>query len=591
MKHSRPPLTTRLLLTTVAALLAVSCGDSTAIPEAEQRAPIPVPKSAISVQGQPGMFGGTLKVALPEEIATFNPFYPLQPSTAEVLHQIYAPLVGLNPVTGQVLPQDGLAQSFESVGRVVRVKLRDGLNFSDGKPITADDVLYSFKVALDPDIRSPLGDMLAVSGRIPEVRKVDESTIELEFVEPYPAIGYVLSQMRVISAGQDPSRALERGRFEEALGIGTNPATIACSGPFKLASYEKGARLKLDYNPHYWKVDSQSLRLPYLDHMEYTFGLESEEISKRLKDGQLHLALGMDPNAWAALGESDRFATKDLGVGYGTWELFGNMNIAQAADKVKVSWVLNPKFREFLSRIVDRDRIAKEVFGGRATPLYSPVSPANASWHNGGVKKYGYDYTAALSAFGDSFKVAERNGKPQVLDVVDRPVKFKLYYPNSPIAAKIQAIIVAEMAKAGIPVESTAVDSSKLLEQFVIPGKFELVLWNTEGLGPDPISYMPVLMMNGSKHYYLKTDANASSILDFEMQIGRLMRAQQDKPLDAARKSDFFAVQKLWCENNPVSYIVAPNVLIAHDKRLGNFQPSTLAPYATWNSEMLFFKR
>jgi peptide/nickel transport system substrate-binding protein len=591
MKNPREGRLRRLVVVTLLTCFAASCGPNDAIPEAEKREPVPVPKSAISVEGQPGTYGGTLRVAVPDELTTFNPFFALQPSTAEILHQLYAPLVGLNPVTGKVEPQNGLAQSYESAGKKVRIKLREGLNFSDGKPITADDLLYSFKVALDPDIRSPLADMLAVSGRFPEVSKIGDYEVELDFVEPYPAIGYVLSQMSVISAGPDPQRALERGRFEEALGATTDPTTIACSGPFKVGAYTKGKALRLDYNPHYWKVDSQSLRLPYLDHMEYQFGLPAQDAASLLKAGNVHVAFGLDGATWSSLGDSERLVTKDLGVGFGTWELFGNMNISAALDKVKVSWVLNPKFREFLSRIVDRDRIAKEVFGGKATPIYSPVSPANGSWCSSSVKKYPYDYTAALAAFGDSFKVRDRDGKPQVLDVVDRPVKFRLYYPKNATAEKIQAIIVSEMARAGVPVEATAVEPDKLLEQYVIPGRFELVLWNTEGLGPDPISYMPVLMMNGSKHYYLKTDANAASILDFEMTIGRLMRAQQDKPLDAERQKDFDKVQQLWCENNPVTYIVSPNILLAYDKRLGNIQPTTLAPYATWNSEQLYFKR
>jgi peptide/nickel transport system substrate-binding protein len=267
------------------------------------------------------------------------------------------------------------------------------------------------------------------------------------------------------------------------------------------------------------------------------------------------------------------------------------MNVSQAVDKVKVSWVLSQKFREFLSRIVDRDRIAKEVYGGKATPIYTPVSPANAAWFNGSVKKYAYDYTAALAAFGADFRIAEREGKPQVLDVVDRPVKFTLLYPNTPEAAKIQKVIAEEMAKAGVPVKTVAVEPTKMLNQFIIPGKFELALWNTEGLGPDPISYMPVMMMNGTKHYYSSTPAGGRSTLDFEMVIGQLMRSQQDKSLDAERQQEFNKAQQLWAENIPVTYIVAPHVLVAYDKRLGNFQPTTIAPYATWNSEMLFFRR
>lgn len=592
MKNSRHPLLRRVAFVAAAALLAASCGGDAGIPEAETRDPIPLPSSALTVEGQPGTFGGTLRVAIPDDLTTFNPFFAAQPSTTEVLHQLFAPLVSLSPVTGKVLPQHGLAQSYDASGKKVTIRLREGLSFSNGTPITAADVAYSFKVALDPDVRSPLADMMAVSGRVPEVRTLDPRTVELEFVEPYPAIGYVLSQMRVISAGPDPARALERGRFEEALGPSTNPMSIACSGPFKVGSYEKGKSIRLDYNPHYWKVDSQSLRLPYLDHVEYQFGVTPAVMAAGLKSGALHLAFGIDPATFVELGDGgDRFATKDLGVGYGTWELFGNMNIAQAADKVKVSWVLSQKFREFLSRIVDRDRIAKEVFAGKATPIYTPVTPANTAWYNGSVKRYPYDYAAALSAFGSDFRVAEREGKPQVLDVVDRPVKFTLMYPDTPMAAKIQKVVAEELARAGVPVKTVAVEPSRMLNQFILPGKFELALWNTEGLGPDPISYMPVMMMNGSKHYFMSTPPGGRSMLDFEMVVGQLLRSQQDKKLDAERQKEFNKVQQLWAENNPVTYVVAPHVLIAYDKRLGNLQPTTLAPYATWNSEMLFFKR
>ena len=64
-----------------------------------------------------------------------------------------------------------------------------------------------------------------------------------------------------------------------------------------------------------------------------------------------------------------------------------------------------------------------------------------------------------------------------------------------------------------------------------------------------------------------------------------------DKVLDAERQPEFSKVQKLWAESNPVVYLVANNILVASNKRLGNFQPVTVHPYATWNSEQLFFKR
>ncbi len=570
--------------------LAACSGDQTIT--AEKRTPIPIPGSALTVQGTPGTFGGTLAVALPEEITTFNPYYQADYSTREVLHQLYAPLIGFNPITGKTLPQEGLAESWEAVGKVVTIKMRQGLSFSDGTPIRADDVIFSLSVALDPEVKAPVADMLAVSSRLPDVTKVDDRTIQLEFPEPYPAIGYVLSRVPVICAGPDPEKTINKGRFEEVLALTTAPESIACSGPFCIGSYEKGKKIRLNYNPNYWKVDSQSLRLPYLDHIEYTFGMSNDDIVKGLQAGTVSLSCRLDPKTFTTLGESGaKYQTKDLGVGYGTWQLFGNLNASLAADKVKVSWTLDPHFREFMSRNVNREAIATNVFGGKAKPVYGLVTPANEAWYNPNIKKYPFDPTAAMSAASSGFKIVEREGKPQLVDVVDRTVKLTLYYPKGEIAEGIQKQLVEDFAKAGVPLKATAVDPGKLLTQYIVPGKFELVLWRMDGFGPDPISYMPAMMQNGTEHYYLRTPSGSSSPLEFETLVGRLMRSQQDKKLDADRQKDFNEAQKLWAEGNTVSYIVADDILIAYDKRLGNFQPVPVIPYATWNSELLFFKQ
>jgi peptide/nickel transport system substrate-binding protein len=590
---SRPAAAvSRIVLIAVACASLVGCG-----PSAVKRDPIPIPTSALAVQGQPGTYGQTLVVALRDDLSTFNPYFQSDPTTIEVLHMLYAPLVGFNPVTGKVLPQEGLAQSFEATGRFVTIKLREGLNFSNGTPIRADDVVYSFKVAFDKEVRSPLADMFAVTGRLPEVTKVDAKTVKLEFTDSYPAIGYVLSQMPVISAGADPEKAIQKGRFEEVLAQQTPVADIACTGPFTVESYAKGKTLKLKYNPHYWKVDSQNNRLPYIDFVEYRFGLAEDEVVKGLQSGQINLAFDLHPKKAAALGDGDgkTFVVKDLGVGFGTWQLFGNMNPAAAADKVKVTWLFNPKFREFLSRIVDRDRISKEVFGGKATPAYSPITAANDSWLNSSTKKYPFDVTAAQAALtagpNADFRIVDQGGKPQVVDAVDRKVQFNLYYPKTSEGEEIQKIVVDQINKAGVPVTATGVEPSKLFKQFILPGKFELVLWRMDGFGPDPSAYMPLFMMSGVRHYYSHTDADKQSLFDWEMTIGRLMRSQQDKTLDAERQQDFKEVQKLWAENNPVCYIVADHVVVAYDKRLGNIQPVTTIPHATWNAEQLFFQR
>src|SRR4029450_12815245 len=103
---------------------------------------------------------------------------------------------------------------------------------------------------------------------------------------------------------------------------------------------------------------------------------------------------------------------------------------------------------------------------GKASPAEGLVSPANATWHNPSIKKYTYDQTGALTALGDAFHVIEREGKPQLVDVVNRPVKLNLYYPKTPQGEGIQKIIAGRMMKAGVPVKPVAVEPGKLLSQY-----------------------------------------------------------------------------------------------------------------------------
>ncbi len=235
--------------------------------------------------------------------------------------------------------------------------------------------------------------------------------------------------------------------------------------------------------------------------------------------------------------------------------------------------------------------MVREVFGGKAAPAHSLVTPAAGVWYNDAIKSTGTTRLRRLSRSATTSTCLDRDGKPQLFDYGNRIVKFNLFYPKLPEAEGIQKIIVDRMGKAGVPIKAVAVEPAKLLSQYILPGKFELVLWHMDGFGPDPISYMPALMQNGSMHWYLNTPSGGASILDFESVVGRLMRSQQDKKLDSDRQKDFTEVQKVWAENNPVAYLVSEHVVVAYDKRLGNFQPVQVRPFATWNSDLLFYKR
>ena len=69
------------------------------------------------------------------------------------------------------------------------------------------------------------------------------------------------------------------------------------------------------------------------------------------------------------------------------------------------------------------------------------------------------------------------------------------------------------------------------------------------------------------------------------------MRAQQEKTLADERKVPFQKAQDLWSQHLPMIPVVAERAYVAANKKLGNFQPVPIQPYATWNAELLFFKK
>lgn len=601
---TRPARTRSIAVAALAPLLlaAAALTSCTGSAGAVKRPDYPIPPGALSVQGEPGTLGGTLTVALPSDVMTFNPFVQSDLATLDVCHQLYAPLVGFDPVTREVVPQGGLADSYQAEGNRVTIRLRPGLTFSDGTPIRADDVVYSLRVATDREVRSPLADMLTVSGRLPQVTKADDTTVVLEFVESYPAIGYVLSQLPIVSAGKFPSEAMNAGHFADAMSTKSDLRAIVSSGPFTIGKYEKGSSLTLDFNPYYWKVDSSGRRLPYVDHLVYRFGLADADVADGLRKKTIQLAPYLSASAVAALGAGDGFETKDLGVGYGTWMLVCNMRADKdLIDLFTVTHLQRKEFREFLSYSVDRERIAKEVFGGKATPAFGPVSPADTVWYSDAIKKRAFDPAAAKAALESGkvpvggaqvayFTLGDDNGKPQLYDPGKRPVRFNLYYPKTEVAEAIQKIVVAELASQGVGIRPVPVDPSQFLSQRLLKGAFDIALTRVDGLGSDPISYMPVFMSNGAKHYYLDIPPGTEDPLAFEPDVNRLMRSLQDRTLVDDRKKDFAKAQQVWADNVPVVYLVADNVQVAAATNLGNFKPVAVQPSATWNAEMLFLK-
>ena len=216
-----------------------------------------------------GKFGGTfVSSTIGEGPKTFNPFNTKDNISAQMSEIMYDGLVTTNPVTGETIPK--LAKSFSVNGKEYIVNLRHGLKWSDGKPITADDVVFTWQnIIFDGFGNTSTRDSVMIDGKLPTVEKIDDYTVK--FVTPEPFAPF----LRMLSSPIAPKHifqpAVSRGReyFDGFLSTNTNPKEFVTSGAFRLKEYVPAQRVVFERNPNYYEINKDGKNLPYLDKLVY----------------------------------------------------------------------------------------------------------------------------------------------------------------------------------------------------------------------------------------------------------------------------------------------------------------------------------
>ena len=211
----------------------------------------PVPQEdLLALSGEIGRPGGRLVISLRAEPKTLNPVLSADAPSREVIAAMQADLVHINRATQ--LTEAALAESVKvsSDGLQYTVTLRRGLRFSDGQPLDADDVMFTFHVYLDENVHSPQRDLLIVGGKPITVRKLDARTLVFDFAKPYGVGERVFDGLAIL-----PRHLLEKpyqeGKIEQIGTLSTPANQWAGLGPFRLKEYVAGQRLVLERNPYY----------------------------------------------------------------------------------------------------------------------------------------------------------------------------------------------------------------------------------------------------------------------------------------------------------------------------------------------------
>jgi len=540
-----------------------------------------------------GSTGGTLLLTLRNEPKTFNPVVSTDIPSRTVINLMMADLVHINRESHKT--ELSLASSLEVSpdGRRYTVRLRRGIRFSDGHPLDADDVLFTFEVLLDEAVHSPWRDLLIVGGEPIEIRKLDSSTIVFEMAQSYGAGDRIFDSIPIL-----PQHILEdryrKGEMSNAWALSTAPEDIVGLGPFRLVQVVPGERLVLERNPHYWKSDRKGQRLPYLDRVVFTIVSGDQAEVLRFRVGESHLIDRVSPRDFSILesnGGSKSHQMLDLGPGLDYNFVFFNLNDLSKKDHPSIArkqkWFRQVNFRRAVSAAIDRQGIVKLVYQNRASLLATHVTPGNKLWVNEAVRPGSYSLSRARELLREAGFAWRDDGT--LFDPSDgKVIEFSiLTTAGNEQRAMIATIIQDDLKKLGLKVQITTLDFRSAIDRIFQSFDYEACVLGLRSGDVDPTSETNVWLTSGTTHLWHLGQSQPAT--DWEAEIDDIMKKQMITVDQIERKRLYDRLQQIVAEQLPIVPLVSPNVLVGADTRLGNFRPGTLDHHTLWNAEELYF--
>ncbi len=543
---------------------------------------------------EPGVPGGTLVVAQRAEPKTLNPVTALDAPSRDVLRRMMADLITINRQTQKTEP--GLTKSWtvSKDGREFILELRRGLRFSDGHPMDADDVVFTFQVYLDEKVHSPQRDLLVIGEHPLTVEKLSSYRVRFRLSEPYAAAERIFDSLAIL-----PRHLLEEswrsGTISEAWSLNVAPAGIAGMGPFRLKEYHPGERVVLEKNPYYWKVDRQGRRLPYLDRLEFRFVPSDDVQVLNFMSRETDILNRVSFRNFELLRSDERTKNdqlRDVGPGLEYNFLFFNLGAVDAQKFPSIAkrqaWFRTTAFRQAVSAALDRDAIVRLIYGNHATPLWGHVSPGNRLWQNASLPHPPQSVDRARELLrGAGFRW---NSEGTLVDSSGSTVEFSIVVSaSSSERLQMATLIQDDLKQLGIRVQVISLEFRALLDRVLNSREYEACILGLGGGDVDPNSDLNVWLSSGASHLW--SPGQQKPMTAWESEVDRLERLQMTTLDQHERKRLYDRVQQIAADNLPLICLVSPNVLVAARRNLGNFEPAVLDHNTLWNVEQLYWRK
>ncbi len=497
-----------------------------------------------------------LSLRVSSDPKSFNPILAKETSTTAVTGFMFLGLLKKDISTSDMAPE--LAEKWQALdnGKRYRFYLRPGLKWSDGAPLTSDDVVFTFKeVIYNKDIPNSASQIFLVNGRKIDVVKVDGLTVD--FLLPDVFAPFLDSMSQGILPKHILEPLVKKGVFNSSWGLSSNPKEIVCNGPYALERYIPGQYVLLKANPFYYKKG-----LPKIKEVRLNIIRNDDVALLKFLDNELDI-LSIRPCDYFFIKRLSRkvgFDIIKLGPAGGSSFLAFNQNAHSPIAPYKRRWFKDTRFRRALAHLIDKKGIIDTVFCSFGVIQTGPMTERDGFFFNPNVPVYDYSIEKAKSILSE-MGFRDGNGDGILEDNNGHPLEFSLITnSNAQERVRIGAIVASDFEKAGIKVYFSPIDFNNLVSRLTSSFDWEVVLIGLTG-GMEPHFGANVWMSGGDLHLWNPNQVKPTE--EYEKEIDNIFSSAV-KVLDKNKRKKLY---DRW------QYIVADRAVLV-------YMPTALSMYA-----------
>lgn len=581
---ARPRRPQLLALLLMAAVLLAACtplaGASSAPRPSQRRSSLPY--AASQYRPEPaGHEGGQVVVGHWQSPSNLSPLHNTETTAAIVDRALFAGLVVLDQQLGALpdlltvvpTPDNGGVRTRADGPMEVTYRLRPGLRWSDGQPLTAADVEFTWHAITDPQspkVRVPREGYQ----RIDHLDVLDATTVRATFASAYPPyltlFPFVLPKHRLEAI---PLAHLPEDRFWR------QPDVV--SGPYRIERMLADESITLVRNDH-WS-DGRNGRRPHLDRILYRLYPDKTGMIFAMQRGQLDVALG--------LGE------RDLDRVSGNFEVVAqplleyeqvtfNQQDPNPVTAGPPLWKDDPPLLEALDLAINRPEVERITLQGRGRMAMSPVVSGLPYPHSSELKPRRYDLAAANRMLDEDGWVRSPDGSTRLKG--DQRLAFTLTTTReSPLRKMVEDVLVQSWLSVGAQVAVRELPAEVLFRPWpeggllsLARGQYEVALW-TWVTGSDPDS---IYQMEHSSQVPADANPAGANFGRFaDPNVDRYLAAGHSRLDPLARAQAYQAFELAYTQYRHELPLFERLSLSLRGSRLHNFQPNPSLSTVFWN--------